>query len=318
MSPMPKPIRPRSSLRAAGCARSSSVLGCSIRYLSVHRAFHRRRSAAQPQESEVTANSSISAPLRTPVSFATSLPSPAQSSLLLRPSSWPTHRHEGHTVIADRVHKFPFTIPHESVHPRQSHGMLHSPLNPVSPHLHQHRHPGHSVPQYPTRCSELVISPGPMEPAAGPSPTAVSTNRVVQRRSQSPFTAHDPHSTQVMESDLDVMPSGLPAAAHLDEPPTSSQPMEASTSSHETHAGPSRGSSLDMDKMARPKRKRITPDQLETLLELFTQTDTPSYELRESVGNRLGMSNREVQVRDQVPCCCQRRDVPENASAGRG
>lgn len=52
----------------------------------------------------------------------------------------------------------------------------------------------------------------------------------------------------------------------------------------------------EQDRNGRPKRKRISPQQLEALLELFQQTDTPSYEQRERVAARLGMSNREVQV----------------------
>jgi len=80
-----------------------------------------------------------------------------------------------------------------------------------------------------------------------------------------------------------------------------STPMDAtfrSTSSHGTsHGTSSKNSSIDFDKpVARPKRKRINPEQLEVLLALFAETDTPSYELRESVGAQLGMSNREVQV----------------------
>lgn len=46
----------------------------------------------------------------------------------------------------------------------------------------------------------------------------------------------------------------------------------------------------------RPKRKRITPEQLEVLSSLFEYTDTPTFDLREAIGAKLGMSNREVQV----------------------
>ena len=52
----------------------------------------------------------------------------------------------------------------------------------------------------------------------------------------------------------------------------------------------------DTEKISRPKRKRISPMQLETLVNLFAETDTPTYEVREAVGQQLGMSNREVQV----------------------
>ncbi|KAF9897536.1 hypothetical protein BX616_005395, partial [Lobosporangium transversale] len=44
------------------------------------------------------------------------------------------------------------------------------------------------------------------------------------------------------------------------------------------------------------KRKRITPEQLEDLVGLFEKTDTPSFEIRESLAKKLGMTNREIQV----------------------
>ncbi|SGY35029.1 BQ5605_C002g01717 [Microbotryum silenes-dioicae] len=44
------------------------------------------------------------------------------------------------------------------------------------------------------------------------------------------------------------------------------------------------------------KRKRIMPEQLEHLCELFDRTDSPTYDIREQVGFKVGMSNREVQV----------------------
>lgn len=59
---------------------------------------------------------------------------------------------------------------------------------------------------------------------------------------------------------------------------------------------PDYASHIEQDRNGRPKRKRISPHQLESLLDLFQQTDTPSYEQRERVAARLGMSNREVQV----------------------
>lgn len=52
----------------------------------------------------------------------------------------------------------------------------------------------------------------------------------------------------------------------------------------------------DHDRLGRPKRKRIGPEQLAVLLDLFNLTDTPSYEQREKVAGTLAMSNREVQV----------------------
>ncbi|KAI8882848.1 homeobox-domain-containing protein [Backusella circina FSU 941] len=46
----------------------------------------------------------------------------------------------------------------------------------------------------------------------------------------------------------------------------------------------------------KPKRKRITTEQLCLLSELFKQTDTPSHDIREKLAKRLNMTNREVQV----------------------
>ncbi|KAG0140450.1 hypothetical protein CROQUDRAFT_357196 [Cronartium quercuum f. sp. fusiforme G11] len=46
----------------------------------------------------------------------------------------------------------------------------------------------------------------------------------------------------------------------------------------------------------KPKRKRITPEQLSVLSNLFMLTDTPAFDVREATGAKLGMTNREVQV----------------------
>lgn len=49
----------------------------------------------------------------------------------------------------------------------------------------------------------------------------------------------------------------------------------------------------------RPKRKRITPNQLEVLTSIFERTKTPNYQLREHTAKELNMTNREVQVSDE-------------------
>ncbi|ORY92231.1 homeobox domain-domain-containing protein, partial [Syncephalastrum racemosum] len=46
----------------------------------------------------------------------------------------------------------------------------------------------------------------------------------------------------------------------------------------------------------KPKRKRISPEQFQALSQLFEQTDTPNFELREKLAQKLKMTNREVQV----------------------
>jgi len=45
------------------------------------------------------------------------------------------------------------------------------------------------------------------------------------------------------------------------------------------------------------KRKRITQEQLQDLVAMFEQTDTPSYDVREKLAKKLNMTNREVQVK---------------------
>ncbi|KPV78536.1 uncharacterized protein RHOBADRAFT_41081 [Rhodotorula graminis WP1] len=57
-----------------------------------------------------------------------------------------------------------------------------------------------------------------------------------------------------------------------------------------------KGSSLDALQNCRPKRKRILPDQLERLLEVFETTDSPTFEVRDKLGAATSMTNREVQV----------------------
>ncbi|KAJ1915208.1 hypothetical protein H4219_004438 [Mycoemilia scoparia] len=44
------------------------------------------------------------------------------------------------------------------------------------------------------------------------------------------------------------------------------------------------------------KRKRITPEQLEKLLAVFKETDTPTHDIREGLSKELNMTNREIQV----------------------
>ncbi|KAI5474399.1 homeobox protein YOX1/YHP1 [Pseudohyphozyma bogoriensis] len=52
----------------------------------------------------------------------------------------------------------------------------------------------------------------------------------------------------------------------------------------------------DMLNQLKPKRKRITPEQFSALTSLFDQTESPSFDVREQLGLKLGMTNREVQV----------------------
>ncbi|KAK9763013.1 hypothetical protein K7432_010697 [Basidiobolus ranarum] len=44
------------------------------------------------------------------------------------------------------------------------------------------------------------------------------------------------------------------------------------------------------------KRKKISPEQLEDLLEIFEISNTPDFETREKLAKKLNMSNREIQI----------------------
>ncbi|PRQ72670.1 hypothetical protein AAT19DRAFT_16594 [Rhodotorula toruloides] len=56
------------------------------------------------------------------------------------------------------------------------------------------------------------------------------------------------------------------------------------------------GLSGDGMQQCRPKRKRITPEQLVHLTAVFESTDSPSFEQRETLAEQTGMTNREVQI----------------------
>ncbi|KAJ1983100.1 hypothetical protein H4R33_004891 [Dimargaris cristalligena] len=46
----------------------------------------------------------------------------------------------------------------------------------------------------------------------------------------------------------------------------------------------------------KPKRRKVSDEQLVLLVEVFDQTDTPNHEIRENLSKKLGMTNRDVQV----------------------
>lgn len=51
----------------------------------------------------------------------------------------------------------------------------------------------------------------------------------------------------------------------------------------------------------KPKRKKISPEQLVELCALFDQTDAPSFEQRDKVGRAVGMTNREGETETGSP-----------------
>ncbi|TPX31475.1 hypothetical protein SmJEL517_g05181 [Synchytrium microbalum] len=54
--------------------------------------------------------------------------------------------------------------------------------------------------------------------------------------------------------------------------------------------------SLGMLPRKRPARKKTSPEQLAELVSVFEKTDSPSFETREVLSKKLGMSNREIQI----------------------
>lgn len=140
-------------------------------------------------------------------------------------------------------------------------------------------------------------SPVAQDPYAGVVHSTPSSSAVAARRLPS------------LTMDLDSTPKPMSSRTQYNSPRTvalstrpldvaaCSAPMDARARSTSSQGTSSKNSSVDLERVpARPKRKRITPEQLEVLLSLFAETDTPSYELRETVGAQLKMSNREVQV----------------------
>ncbi|ORZ03112.1 homeobox domain-domain-containing protein, partial [Syncephalastrum racemosum] len=81
-----------------------------------------------------------------------------------------------------------------------------------------------------------------------------------------------------------------PGAARILSVPAPPTPNSADEQQHPPTAA-HKGNTI-----AKAKRKRITPQQFERLMEVFDQTDTPSTEIREKLADELGMTKREVQV----------------------
>ncbi|KAG0093231.1 hypothetical protein BGZ93_007951 [Podila epicladia] len=89
---------------------------------------------------------------------------------------------------------------------------------------------------------------------------------------------------------------------HQPQPPSTpainTTPTTNTNANTTTPTTPTNTASMELatDQPKKAKRKRITTEQLEHLVGLFEKTDTPSFEIRESLAKKLGMSNREIQV----------------------
>ncbi|GJN91698.1 hypothetical protein Rhopal_004721-T1 [Rhodotorula paludigena] len=85
-------------------------------------------------------------------------------------------------------------------------------------------------------------------------------------------------------------------AYHPYKPPSASSKPICFVDTTQQAAAAATSGSIDPLQQCRPKRKRITPEQLVKLVAIFDTTDSPSYEIRETLSTECGMTNREVQV----------------------
>ncbi|GAA5857169.1 hypothetical protein JCM8547_009351 [Rhodosporidiobolus lusitaniae] len=122
------------------------------------------------------------------------------------------------------------------------------------------------------------------QPQQHPPPLqrSASSSRMPRQRSSSNDLAFHPYK---------------PSKASNSSSSLSSSPPTATVVKQITFVDTTRqASGQDTLQQCRPKRKRITPEQLLKLTALFEQTDSPSYDARDKLGAEIGMTNREVQV----------------------
>ncbi|KAF9425661.1 hypothetical protein BGZ94_007343 [Podila epigama] len=77
---------------------------------------------------------------------------------------------------------------------------------------------------------------------------------------------------------------------------SSSSSAASASSASAANATATTATTAATEQPKKAKRKRITTEQLEHLVGLFEKTDTPSFEIREGLAKKLGMTNREIQV----------------------
>lgn len=78
--------------------------------------------------------------------------------------------------------------------------------------------------------------------------------------------------------------------------PTTSWDPSTSVTPEGYHRRKTSKGNIIVSSIAKAKRKRISQEQFQRLMEVFEQTDTPSSEVRENLAQELGMTKREVQV----------------------
>ncbi|GAA5887475.1 hypothetical protein JCM5296_002586 [Sporobolomyces johnsonii] len=127
-------------------------------------------------------------------------------------------------------------------------------------------------------------------------------HRIPQVAADASFVDHSPHrlpssSSLSRSTPLRHKTSNSEAAYHPYKslnppppPPSTSKPiLFVDTTSQAASSG-------EPVPHCRPKRKRITPEQLVKLTAVFEMTESPSYDIRDQLGAELDMTNREVQV----------------------
>lgn len=158
-------------------------------------------------------------------------------------------------------------------------------------------------PKPPDRRESLAISAilneESVEPKSPPADTDMDLDPRWKRRTWPSFqTAFPPISDSQYRQDDPMQivpaPSGLPPFLTTSQPSKSNSNQilvpEEATVRHLPDG-------IVVCGITKGKRKRISPDQLRALVQVFKETDTPSSEVREKLAEQLDMSKREVQVK---------------------
>lgn len=88
----------------------------------------------------------------------------------------------------------------------------------------------------------------------------------------------------------------VPVPSKEHQRPTTSWDPSTSVTPEGYHRRKTSKGNIIVSSIAKAKRKRISQEQFQRLMEVFEQTDTPSSEVRENLAQELGMTKREVQV----------------------
>ncbi|GAA6021346.1 hypothetical protein JCM11491_004754 [Sporobolomyces phaffii] len=190
----------------------------------------------------------------------------------------------GHRIWTDQHHRDP-----EPAHSR-SHSQVrapaHYPTIDPQPLTRSNRQNQHALPDAHDRAA---FYPQALEPRSEAGQFEHQAYKGSKGRHSRPGSAFHPYKS----SQTSPPPPSSPPAAPSAPPPKSIQFIDATFQPDGTTDVTQGGGGVAH---CRPKRKKITQAQLTKLVETFNTTDNPGFEVRDSVGKEIGMSNREVQV----------------------